>query len=54
MINWHSLIDELLEQGIHSGIEIKANHKVIDLLVEQDIYNGIIVNDGIKNLKNSF
>lgn len=51
MINWHSLIDELLEQGIHSGIEIKVNHEVIDLLVKDDVYNGIIVTDGIKNLK---
>ena len=48
MINWQSLINELIKKGDQCGIKIKSGNEVVELLFKNDVYCGVRVSDGSK------
>ncbi len=48
MINWQSLINELIKKGDQCGIKIKSGNEVTEILFKDDVYYGVRVSDGSK------
>ncbi len=48
MINWHELINALVNKAIKNDIEIQVNHLVKELVFKDEIYQGVKAFNGFK------